>query len=639
VPYQSLSEYITALSRVDEIRVIDTFVNPELEITEITDRISKEAGGGKALLFKNNGTNFPLLINSFGSLKRICLALGVQNLDETGDRIKSLMDSLRANQAGFFGRIKLIPRLGEISSYMPRSRKGPGRCQEVIINDPDLSVLPVLKCWPYDGGRFITLPLVHTIDPLSGIRNVGMYRMQIMGPKETAMHWHRHKTGARHFEEYKRLGIRMPIAVALGGDPVYTYAATAPLPDQLDEYILAGFIRKKSVELVRCITQNIEVPADADIIIEGYVDPVEEFVLEGPFGDHTGFYSLADYYPRFHVTCITHQKNAVYPATIVGIPPQEDAWIAKATEHIFLFPIRLALVPELIDLHMPDFGVAHNLAIVKIKKTYPGQAIKVMNALWGAGQMMFNKFMIITDCDFPLTDYGRLLNYMGEHVNLNSDIHFSSGPLDVLDHSARVMGFGGKLGIDATQKFPEEEQTQLSGKERDAFPDITYLLNNITDAIHIKAFELSHNRYSLLVSLKDTAGFIPAQVKEIFNANGLTNVAVIILGDSFATFDNFSYLLWYCLNNTDPGRDCTIVYNLNSNNSILCIDSRRKISKEGTFLREWPNIIVSEERTISAIDDRWDKLKIGTFIPSPSLQFNKLVRNKGAIANGSNESS
>lgn len=636
MPYQNLTEYINTLSREEEVWVIDAFVNPELEITEITDRLSKQPGGGKALLFRNNGTSFPLLINAFGSLNRICSALGVKDLDEIGDRIKALMSSLMANEPGFLNKIKIIPRLGEISSFMPKSLRGRGSCQQVVIENPDLSIFPVLKCWPYDGGRFITLPLVHTMDLLSGIRNVGMYRMQILGPKETAMHWHRHKTGARHFEQYKRSGKLMPVAIALGGDPVYTYAATSPLPDQIDEYMLAGFIRKKPVELVRCITQDIEVPADADIIIEGYIDTTEEFVLEGPFGDHTGFYSLADYYPRFHVSCITHQRNAVYPATIVGIPPQEDAWIAKASERIFLFPMRLTLVPELIDIHLPDFGVAHNLAIVKIVKTYPGQAIKVMNALWGAGQMMFNKFMIVTDCDFPLTEYSKLVHYLGENVNLPSDIHFSSGPLDILDHAATAMGFGGKMGIDATRKLPEELQTiEIEQKTWHKF-EITDLLNKIPNILQAKIFELSPFKLALFISVKESASEVSLK-DQLLNLPEHSNVTVMILADSIACFDEYSYLLWYCLNNTDPRRDCSLVRTANS--SLLFIDARRKVKTAGKFQRDWPNVIVSKERTISAIDDMWDKLKIGTFIPSPSLRFSKLIKNAGAIAEGSKGSS
>jgi 3-octaprenyl-4hydroxybenzoate decarboxylase (EC 4.1.1.-) len=276
---------------------------------------------------------------------------------------------------------------------MPKVKSGKGECQEVVMTNPDITKLPVITCWPKDGGPFVTLPVIHTKDPNTKTRNVGMYRMQVFGPTLTGMHWHKHKVSARHFNEYKKLKKRMPVAVALGGDPVYAYSATAPLPENVDEYMLAGFLRKKRVELVKCITQpEIEVPADADFVIEGYVDPEDELIWEGPFGDHTGYYSLPDWYPRFHITAVTHKKNAVYPATIVGIPPQEDAWLGKATERIFLAPIKMTMVPEIVDMDMPVEGVFHNLVIARINKEYAGQGQKVMNAMWGAGQMMFNKY-------------------------------------------------------------------------------------------------------------------------------------------------------------------------------------------------------------------------------------------------------
>jgi 4-hydroxy-3-polyprenylbenzoate decarboxylase len=414
MPYKNLFEFALALEKAGELIRVRQFVNPELEISEITDRVSKSPDGGKALLFENTGTGFPLLINCFGSEKRICMALGVNNLDETSEKISILFNQFSSPKTNFWKKLKLLPALKEISSWLPVHKNGRGDCQEIVMPSPDLSRLPILKCWPLDGGKFITLPLVNTIDPMTGIRNVGMYRMQVFSPDSTGMHWHRHKTGARHYEAYKKAGKIMPVAVVLGGDPVYTYAATAPLPDNIDEYLFAGFLRNKPVELVKCLTQNIEVPADADFVLEGYVDPSENIAWEGPFGDHTGFYSLADWYPIFHITCITHRKNAIYPATIVGIPPQEDAWIAKATERIFLAPIRMAIAPEIIDLNLPIEGVAHNLAIVKINKTYPGQAFKIMNSLWGAGQMMFNKVMVVagdeTDIFFPEAVLGAVLS-------------------------------------------------------------------------------------------------------------------------------------------------------------------------------------------------------------------------------------
>jgi 4-hydroxy-3-polyprenylbenzoate decarboxylase len=346
--YKGLGDFINTLEKENELIRIKEKVSTNLEITEITDRISKSGNQNKALLFENNGTDFPVLINAYGSTKRMCLALGVNNLDEPGKEIKSIFKNLTSPKNSLFEKLKLLPSLSKFGSWMPKTINGKGKCQKVINLNPDLTILPVLTCWPLDGGPFITLPSVHTKDPETGSRNVGMYRMQVFDKQTTGMHWHMHKTGAKHYRLYKEKGIRkMPVAVSLGGDPVYTYSATAPLPDSVDEYLLAGFLRKKKVELVKCISQDIEVPADAEIVIEGYVDTLEDYILEGPFGDHTGFYSLADFYPKFHVTCITHRKNAVYPTTIVGIPPQEDAWIGKATERIFLAPIQLTMLPEL----------------------------------------------------------------------------------------------------------------------------------------------------------------------------------------------------------------------------------------------------------------------------------------------------
>jgi 4-hydroxy-3-polyprenylbenzoate decarboxylase len=371
--YRSLQHFIDTLDREGELLRIDGFVSPRLEMTEIADRMVKN--GGKALLFTNTGTGFPVFINGFASDRRMELALGVGDLDETGRRIGALFHSMTGPKNSFADKLKMLPVLGNVASWMPRTIRGRGVCQEVVMAHPDLSKLPVLTCWPADGGPFITLPGVHTRDPESGHRNLGMYRMQVFGPDLTGMHWHLHKGSAGHYRKHVQTGVRMPVSVTLGGDPAYTYAATAPLPENIDEYLLAGFLRKKRVDLVKCLTNELEVPSDVDFVIEGYVDPTEELILEGPFGDHTGFYSLAGMFPRFHVTCITHRRNAIYPATIVGVPPQEDGWIGKATEKIFLMPIRMTVAPEVADMHMPVEGVFHNITLVSINKQYPGQGV------------------------------------------------------------------------------------------------------------------------------------------------------------------------------------------------------------------------------------------------------------------------
>jgi 4-hydroxy-3-polyprenylbenzoate decarboxylase len=452
--YTGLAGFIKELAKKDELRIIKSFISPELEITEITDRVTKS--GGKALLFENTGTDFPLLINAFGSDIRMAMAIGGANLDDTSKEIDELFENLSDTKGSVFKKLSKLPSLIHLAGIMPSRRRRRGICQQVIHKDPDLGIFPVLKCWPHDGGRFITLPVVHTYNPENGKTNAGMYRMQILDKNTTAMHWQRHKTGAGHFEAWKKKGERMPVSVSLGGDPVYAYAATAPLPEGIDEYILAGFLRKKKVKMVKCITNSLYVPYDADIILEGYVDPAEDLFWEGPFGDHTGFYSLADWYPKFHVTCITHSQNAVFPATVVGVPPHEDAWLAKATEKIFLSPVKMALQPEIEDFHMPDAGVAHNLVIIKIRKSYPGQGMKVISSLSGAGQMMFSKYIVVVSGNIDIRSYRELVPHIFNNTDLKRDLLFSHGPLDVLDHCSDAFSFGGKRGVDATIKHPEE---------------------------------------------------------------------------------------------------------------------------------------------------------------------------------------
>lgn len=424
--YKNLQHFIKVLEDAGELVRIREYVNPRLEITEITDRVSKQYG--PALLFENTGYDFPVLINSMGTEKRMAMALGVEKLDDVAHEIEGLFKTLTGPKHSFMDKLKMLPQLGEIASWMPKEISGRGACQEVVMKDPDITKLPVLTCWPEDGGPFVTLPVIQTRDPHTGIRNVGLYRMQVFEKTMTGMHWHRHKVSARHFNEYKKLGQRMPVAVTIGGDPAYTYSATAPLPDGVDEFLLAGFLRKKKVELVKCLTIDMSVPADADFVIEGYVDPNEDFILEGPFGDHTGYYSLADFYPRFHITAITHRKDPVYLCTIVGIPPQEDAWIGKATERIFLAPIKMTTVPEIVDMVLPVEGVFHNLVIVKIRKDYPGQALKVMNSLWGAGQMMFTKMMIVVDGEVNIHNSLEVAQYIAQHVDPLRDITYSQEP-------------------------------------------------------------------------------------------------------------------------------------------------------------------------------------------------------------------
>ena len=622
--YKSLQEFIVALEKYGELIRVKEFVSPVLEITEITDRISKAEG--KALLFENTGTDFPVLINSMGSMKRMCMALGVKHIDDIGADMEKLFKQLVSHKEGLFDKLKLLPTLNEVASWMPKVINKKGACQEVVMKNPDITKLPVLQCWPFDGGKFITLPLVHTVDPLNGLRNLGMYRMQVFEKDLTGMHWHIHKNSARHYREYKRLGKKMPVAVALGGDPVYTYAATAPLPDNIDEYMLAGFLRKKKVELVKCLTQNIEVPADADFIIEGYVDPSEELIWEGPFGDHTGYYSLPDWYPKFHITCITHKKDAVYPATIVGIPPQEDAYIGKATERIFLTPIRMTMLPEILDMSMPPEGVFHNLAIVKIKKEYPGHAAKVMNSLWGAGQMMFNKMMIVVDEDTDIHEPSTLIKNIFKNINIPENIIFSRGPMDVLDHSSSEFAYGGKIGIDATSK-KDKKEIKFSNIDRNN------LFQKYPEIIDINQKLLNEGISLLILSVEKSAKRKLKNISEfLINEVGYENISVIVFCEAGLDILNYGDIVWSVLNNIDAARDCYITESMNpSIIKKLIIDGTRK-SLNDDFARQWPNVVAMDEKTINTIDEKWDSYNIGKFIKSPSLKYKNLMCGDGAIA-------
>jgi 4-hydroxy-3-polyprenylbenzoate decarboxylase len=450
--YKDLREFIDRLEQEGELKRIDVEVDPELEIAEITDRVSKDYG--PALLFKNvKGSDMPVLINAFGSEKRMNMSLGVNKLDDIAQDIIDIIEIADSVPKSMLDKVKILPRLAEISSFMPRIVKS-GICQEVVDKNPSLDKLPVLKCWPGDAGRFITLPQVYSKDPENGKRNVGMYRLQVFDGQTTGMHWHMHHDGASNYRKNCDRGQPTEVAVALGGDPAITYAATAPLPKDIDELIFAGFLRKQPVDLVRCKTIDLEVPADAEIIIEGYVDPVERR-LEGPFGDHTGYYSLADEYPVFHVKCITHRKNPIYPTTIVGKPPQEDCYLALATERIFL-PLLKFQLPEVVDMHLPMEGVFHNCVLVSIRKSFPGHARKVMSSLWGMGQMMFAKFIVVVDEDVNVQNLSEVMWKVFNNVDPRRDTMIIEGPLDVLDHSAPLPYYGSKMGFDATKKWRAE---------------------------------------------------------------------------------------------------------------------------------------------------------------------------------------
>src|SRR6185295_18937030 len=469
--FDSFRDWVNQLDKAGELKRIPQPVATELEITELADREMKKPGGGKALLIEQPTVNgsvspFPVAINTMGSRKRMAMSLGAESVDAVAAELGSLMKA--RPPTGFREAIKLLGTALDLRHAKPKAVKS-GPCKEVIqtfrsgtdtapypkADPPTLLNLPIQKCWPMDGGRFITLPCVVTRDPDSGERNVGVYRIQIYDDRTTGMHWQLQKVGARHGRRYYETGTRMPVAIFLGGDPMFTFAATAPLPDGLDEFLLAGYLRKKSVELVKCETNDLEVPANADIVIEGYVDPTEPLRDEGPFGDHTGYYTLPEPYPVFHVTAITHRQDAVYPATIVGLPPMEDFYIGGASVKLIL-PIFKMNFPEIVDIALPAEGVFHNLVFVSIKKTYPMQAYKVMHGLWGMGQMMFTKYIIIVDADVSVHKTSEVLFRLCANTDPQRDSIFTKGPSDVLDHATSEIASGSKLGIDETKKIPGE---------------------------------------------------------------------------------------------------------------------------------------------------------------------------------------
>ncbi len=488
--YNDIREWIAALDRAGELKRIKSEVDPKLEICEITDRVSKwparngKGPGGPALLFENV-KGYPgskVLMNQFGSERRMQLALEVNALDEISGRIREFMD-VKSPQ-GLLDKIKMLPMLADLGKFFPKTVTS-GPCKEVIKKD-NFSLLdfPILTTWPQDGGPFITLPCVITRDPRTGKRNVGAYRMQVYDATSTGMHWQRHKGGAEHYRERMRSAHvggdpqgkstavdlmarsgggatettgpkgKMEVAVALGTDPALMFSAIVPAPPDIEEYMIAGFLRQKPVELVKCETLDLEVPANAEIILEGYVN-LDELRTEGPFGDHTGFYSLEDLYPVFHVQCITHRKDPIYSATIVGKPPVEDAYMGKAVERIFL-PLMRVTIPEIVDINLPVEGVFHNLMIVSIRKSYPGQARKVMSAIWGMGQAMFTKCIVVVDEDVNVQNAAEVVWKVCNNIDPERDIQFTLGPVDSLDHAARLANFGSKMGIDATRKWPTE---------------------------------------------------------------------------------------------------------------------------------------------------------------------------------------
>lgn len=565
--YRGLQSFLTELERRGELVRVGAEVSPELEITEIADRVSK--ADGKALLFERvAGSPYPVAINVMGSYERMARALGAERLDAIAADMEQYLDF--GNYTSIPRLIKFAPKLLRLLCCFPLRRprwlkRAP--CQQVVERDVDLSMLPVLKCWPLDGGPFVTLPLVFTKYPDSGAQNVGMYRMQVLDKTTTGMHWHKHKDGSAIYEAWQKRGGRMPVSVALGGDCALTYAATAPLPPKIDEMMLAGFLRKKPVSMVKCVTNDLYVPAGSEFVLEGYVNTDEDLCWEGPFGDHTGYYSLEDWYPRFHVTCITHRAHPIYPATVVGRPPMEDCYMAKATERIFL-PILKLQMPQLVNLNLPMAGVFHNCAILSVRPDFPGASRTVMNAVWGMGQMRYTKMIITVDEQVDPYDTDAVLQAVLTHVNFDRDIILDRGPLDALDHSSDRALYGMRIGVDATVK-PEREAT--TG---------TLLVVPVDKAAPGDGLAAGRK------ALRDS------------------DAKLILAVDSSVDLTDRTEIWWRVFNNIDGGRDLYVEH------GRAVLDATRKIPAEG-LTRPWPEDIVMSQEIRALVDRRWKEYGLG----------------------------
>ncbi len=596
---KDLRGFLAFLESRGELLRVQEPVSAAFEITEIADRVVKR--GGPALLFENvEGSDIPVAINLFGSRQRTAWALGVDSLDAITDRIRNLLDVRLGG--GLMGLMSNLPKLREVASLPPkRVRNAP--VHEVVWqgDEVDLTRLPVLTCWPNDGGPFVTLPLVVTRDPEQGDVNVGMYRMQIFDRATTGMHWQRHKTGARHLESARRAGQKLPVAVALGGDPALTYAATAPLPPVpgLNEYSLTGFLRGRSLEVTRGITVDLDVPAHAEFVLEGYVDPEEPWRPEGPFGDHTGFYTLTDLYPTFHVTAITMRRDPIYPATIVGRPPMEDAYLIEASERIFLVPAQLVM-PELIDYHMPPAGIAHNLVNVRIDKRYPGQAYKVANGLLGLGQMMFAKVLLVSDEEVSATDSLAFWRTVLARALPGRDEQFARGPIDVLDHSSRSWSFGSKMIIDGTRKHPEE------GDEVAWSPNVERPARVLPHHAEIADQHQVAGGFWFITTRKTRAGQGRHLGEWAARQAACRGVRLIAVLDDETDATDFDDCMWTLLNNIDPERDVQVVEGGFGGAPVYVMDGTPKLAEEG-FTRAWPQKIrMSDDvkRRVDAIAER-----------------------------------
>lgn len=619
----TLSDFVAKLKKSNELIEIEIEVSPILEISEITDRLSKTEG--KALLFKSTGTEFPLLINAYGNENRMLMALGIDSFDDLKAEIDSYFNLITSPPKGIREIFNAIKKLRDLIKIFPKKSNSKAYCYKNTFQEVDLFKLPILKCWPFDGGQFITLPMVHTLDPETNSVNVGMYRMQIFDKKTCGLHWHKHKGGALHFEKYKEKGLKMPIVVTLGGNPAYTYCATAPLPEMISEYALAAYLNKKRIKMTKATNCEIYIPADVDFVIEGYVDTTEDMVVEGPFGDHTGYYSLPGLYPKMHVTRISYKDNAIYPATIVGIPPMEDAFLGLATEQIFLPLIKKIVVPELEDMSLPVEGGFHNLAIASIKNRYAGQAVKTMNAMWGAGQLMFVKNIIIVDHDVNVRDPKQIINAIFENSKFPDNFHFMFGPLDVLDHANSNPIYGKKMGIDACRKS-DALKKKVDSLDADFFKQIIDKFKFIYK--FDLGFEGSNNEFAIVYIDK-----FKVENTNIYNdllvEVSSSDLKYLIFIDKEAADFCLADILWLFLANFDPDRD--IYFCKNDKEILVGFDGTQKIRNidKVTFIR--PNATIMSEPIIQLVDNKWHSYEIGEFIKSPSYKYKKITLGEGYL--------
>lgn len=612
----TLSSFIEALETHQDLARIAVRCAPQLEIGEIAHRVMSRPDGGKALLFTNTGTPYPLAINLYGSQQRMLRILRASTYEALSARIDGFISSLTAPRNTLRAKLSATRHLSMLASISPAKTRFAAPCQEIRMARPDLTRLPALTCWPADAAPFLTLPMVITEHPITHARNVGMYRMQIINDSTAAMHWHIHKTGASHYRAYKALGKPMPVAIALGGDPLLAYCATAPLPEGVDEWLMAGFLRRKRVRLTAAKTVPLLVPAEADFIIEGFVDTAAPLFLEGPFGDHTGFYSLPDYYPTLHVTAITHRRNAIYPATIVGVPPMEDAHIALATEQIFNVPLRKTLAPEIVSFSLPTAGVAHNLAIASARSIYPGQAERLANLFWSMGQLMFTKFLLVVDEALEPKNWRAALYATALAARNISRFYHGQGPLDALDHSSPKACEGGKLLLDArgVEMAPGADYSLSTEEARSE------------DGSAFTLIRVGSQALATVAATRDSSSPITRLAARLLSA---AQAPFIILVDSDAPWANPYLLLWLTLANCAP--DVDMLHHTTADGSCVTVcDARMKANWPNR--RPWPNPVASCEATIKAVDARWASLGLGEPVASPSLAVKGFQRGKNAVA-------